>query len=480
MNTWQWEMFEDIVNPVHGLLSVTPGPLCAPIEELSIRRNEDRELVLSTTAQKGAERSAIDYPAGTVRRNEDTLEFTTSTGFTGVARGVTIQNWGRTLDATGEWGPTREDGWLHSLTLTSQRGGEGLYTIEWLENFPADSFTWPSGISDKILSTESRVVGRGSDAITLEKINKLKAGGGDNHCVSLKVSNIELYLSSATLGLEKKQLIKPGFIIYKGAPDQDIRNKIRNCISFALGSFLVYLGCTVLDGELEPVSITAVNADRLLDRVSKVGVLPPAPLERRYEREVDQQALSRIVNGMYAKYDDLHLEQLVWAYWHAVCAPAHIAAAHFGAAIEALQDAYMNACGSEYQTKLITDKEKWRELQTHLIEAIRAAALDSDAEFILLNKISGLNSVPRSKLSEQIFERLRIRLGEHEERAWRQRHLAAHGDVMDEDPIAIIRETKLLRLIFHRILLKVTSGSDTYRDYYSLKFPIRRLEEPVS
>jgi hypothetical protein len=51
---------------------------------------------------------------------------------------------------------------------------------------------------------------------------------------------------------------------------------------------------------------------------------------------------------------------------------------------------------------------------------------------------------------------------------------------MDEDPIAIIRETKLLKLIFHRILLKITNGSDTYRDYYSLKFPIRKLEDPVS
>jgi hypothetical protein len=480
MNAWQWEIFEDVVNPVRGLLSVTPGPLYAPIEELSIRRNEDRELVLSTTAEKGARSSAMDYPAGTVRRNDDTLQFTTATGFTGVARGVAPQRWVRTLDSTGEGGTTSEEGSLHSLTLTSQRGGDGLYTIEWIENFPADSFTWPSGISDRAAGTESRVIGRGADAITLEKADKFKAGGGDNHCVGLKVSNIELYVSSATLRLEIKQLIKPGFIFYKGTPDQDTRNKIRNCISFSLGSFLVYLGCTVLDTQLDPMSITAVNADRLLDRASKVGVLPPAPLERRYEREVDPQNLSRLVNGLYAKYETLNLGPLLWAYWHAVCAPTHIAAAHFGAAIEALQDAYVNACGEEYQTKLITEKEKWRQLQANLTEAVKAAGLASSIEAILLNKISGLNSVPRSKLSDQVFDRLGIRLGEQEARAWRQRHLAAHGDSMDEDPIAIIRETKLLKLIFHRILLKITNGSDTYRDYYSLKFPIRKLEDPVS
>jgi hypothetical protein len=422
----------------------------------------------------------VDYPAGTVRRNDDALEFTTATGFTGVARGVAAQKWVRTLDSTGGWGATKEEGSLHSLTLTSQHSGDGLYTIEWIENFPADSFTWPSGISDRAMSTESRVIGRGADAITLEKVDKLTAGGGDNHCVSLKVSNIELYLSSATLGLEKKQLINPGFILYKGTPDQDTRNKIRNCISFSLGSFLVYLGCTVLDTHLDPVAITAVNADRLLDRASKVGVLPPAPLERRYEREVDPQNLSRMVNGLYAKYEALHLETLMWAYWHAVCAPIHIAAAHFGAAIEALQDAYVSACGAEYQTKLILEKEKWQQLQADLVKSVRAAGLASEIEVIFLNKISGLNSVPRSKLSDQVFDRLGIQLGEQEARAWRQRHLAAHGDSMDEDPIAIIRETKLLKLIFHRILLKITNGSDTYRDYYSLKFPIRRLEDPVS
>jgi hypothetical protein len=43
----------------------------------------------------------------------------------------------------------------------------------------------------------------------------------------------------------------------------------------------------------------------------------------------------------------------------------------------------------------------------------------------------------------------------------------------------IIRDTKLLKVLFHRMLLKIVDGSDHYYDYASLDFPIRNLREPV-
>jgi hypothetical protein len=44
---------------------------------------------------------------------------------------------------------------------------------------------------------------------------------------------------------------------------------------------------------------------------------------------------------------------LSWAYWHAMCAPVHMAAGRFGAATEALQNAYMKAHSGKFSTSLI-------------------------------------------------------------------------------------------------------------------------------
>ena len=60
------------------------------------------------------------------------------------------------------------------------------------------------------------------------------------------------------------------------------------------------------------------------------------------------------------------------------------------------------------------------------------------------------------------------------------RNNAAHGNEIEyENYINLIRETKLLKLLFHRIVLTITSASDSYFDYYSLGHPIRPLEEPA-
>jgi hypothetical protein len=49
------------------------------------------------------------------------------------------------------------------------------------------------------------------------------------------------------------------------------------------------------------------------------------------------QKLQRMVEKLVSAYHTLDLANLAWAYWHARTAAVHIAPAHFGAAIEALQ-----------------------------------------------------------------------------------------------------------------------------------------------
>jgi hypothetical protein len=474
MTAWRWEFFEDLVN--EGACLVTnAGPLRTPIKSLSIKRNEERELVLTTTAAVDAHRSTNLYRAGVVRAADDIVEFASPSGFTAVARGVILHSWSGSHNLKEGSSTTTEESTVGSLAIAISHGGDARYTVEWIENLHTSGLIWPEGVTDKTKEITTTVVGRGPDVTTLTATSE--GLSGRNQCVRLKVGGVDFFLGASDSDLSER-LMRPGFILYEGQPDEAIREKIRNCLSFALGHYLIYLGCAVLDDACNAISVIAVNGDRLNDRAFRLPRQPPAPLAPG-ERKVDAIFLSRLVNGLYSAYDDLEFARLSWAYWHAVCASSHIAAAHFGAAIEALQASYVRSHPEQFKTKLVKDDKKWQKLQDQLMSVVASENLEDEIEGILSNKINGLNNMPQGKLSEQVFDHLGIPLGDAEKKAWKQRNLAAHGGPTDEDPVSVIKNTTLLRIVFHRLLLKMTNSSDMYRDYYSLDHPLRKLSEPV-
>lgn len=75
-----------------------------------------------------------------------------------------------------------------------------------------------------------------------------------------------------------------------------------------------------------------------------------------------------------------------------MCAPVHMAAGHFGAATEALQNAYMKAHPGKFATTLISDNTKWKRLKDALLKVIAEAGLEPAVSTILTNKVtSNLN-----------------------------------------------------------------------------------------
>lgn len=73
-----------------------------------------------------------------------------------------------------------------------------------------------------------------------------------------------------------------------------------------------------------------------------------------------------------------------------------------------------------------------------------------------------------------------ITLGLVETVAWKRRNQAAHGSEIDIDSvIPTIMETKLLKIILHRIVLKITGAGDRYYDDYTIGHAIREVTEPV-
>jgi hypothetical protein len=76
---------------------------------------------------------------------------------------------------------------------------------------------------------------------------------------------------------------------------------------------------------------------------------------------------------------------------------------------------------------------------------------------------------------------MKLRIGEGESAAWRRRNKAAHGKAIPTgSELDAIQDTKFLRGLFDRMLLKLVDASDGYIDYGTLNFPIRPLADPPS
>jgi hypothetical protein len=184
-----------------------------------------------------------------------------------------------------------------------------------------------------------------------------------------------------------------------------------------------------------------------------------------------------MVKAIYSNYDELDFGHLSWMYWHAVSAPLHVTAGQFGALIEALQRAYLKK--HKATAKLLEDAD-WDRLEADLTSTIKSFDMPPVAKEILLNKARNLNDAPQNVVAERLFGILNLNLGSNEKQAWSQRNSASHGlRIKNDDYIKLIRDIKLLKVRFHRMLLCLTKASDVYYDYYTVNHPIRNLGDPV-
>ena len=475
MSGWDWDSL-DIINYGH-LQIVKPGPLRAPIKTFSLRRNDKLELILETRTAEDATSSAPQQPSGMVRMNTDTVSLSNGYGFEALAGGVQPFRFATSQDYARDAHELKETSRISYIEAKLPTQQSGRYTIDWLENIHGSNFVWPHAIKTRRSTNDTRSLGHDSEGVTLTDSDAHESFS--RSCIRFVVAGIEMYLC-ASWQEPTEGRIRPGCLIYLGTPDEGVRTRIRNAISFSLGMYLVHLGHTVFSDSWEIVSFKSVSSYSIDRRVFDLVILPPAPLGPRFQHEIHPDALSRMVGAIYSHYDDLKFGDLNWAYWHALCATPHIAPVHFGAAIEALQRRYLEQHPEHFQTKLIPDRTAWNAFAEPIRQAISELNLSEADKEVLRTNVGGLNHVPRRIITEQLLAHLGITLGKDEAQAWRRRHDAAHGnDMKAGTELEVIRDTKLLRVLFHRILLRVTNACDTYYDYCTGDFPTRNLSEPV-
>jgi hypothetical protein len=479
---WHWECFERFIHS-ETFEVADAGPLLSPISSFKITRDRKHRLILESLVLGEPQTYGIPaHPDGTVRLTTERVEFSGNGGGKCTAEGVLPCGKNETHNADLEKETTQRSR-VHSLTATLKNEVEPAYTIDWIGNLQQGEYVWQGSTIEELLgAVHTLKLGRGAKAIELS----LPGSGSGFSFPNLNFAVLEMVIAGVRLFLCRqvqgapKQIDRPGYIFYVGAPTDEVRTKIRQVLAFCLGNYFVYFGSTMLSENSEIVSFSAISPPSI-GQVSEMLVLPPAVLWTGAFKIADQNVVARMANAIYAHYDELRFNHLSWVYWHARCAPVHMAAVHFGAAIEALQEAYMEANSAKFPRALIADKAKWKILREAFLAAIEGAELDPAVSRILTNKVqSNLNQTPPSVLSERILAAIGITLGKIETAAWMRRNDAAHGEEVDiENAVPTIKDTKLLRIILHRMILKITGASGHYYDDYTVGHPSRSVVVPV-
>jgi hypothetical protein len=474
MYSWEWEDFEDIIKSHQTVIS-DPGPLKNPIRSFVIERDPELGLVMQTRGPQDAKGGAPTPPPGTVRHNMDAVTFTSIMGLQLVAEGVQ-PNVERTKyhdDPT--IGELQQDSSVYRLKGSVYPYDRVTkYVIDWLANLDS-VFHWPDNIEDITETKKTRKLGSDSDGPEMSASST--SGGNGRRCVQLIVDGFTLFLCCSEKDIAK-HVDRPGYIVYLGNPSDEFRDKVRRCLSFALGMYLVYLGYSSFCENWELIHFEAVAAYSLGGKAFDLGPMPPSPLGSQWEWEINREVLSRAVNALYNNYEALNFGTVSWAYWHAVAATPHIAGAHYGAAIESLERAYLNTNGINVKRALL-DEQPWTALQKELDCCITQANLNAEVAKILGSKISKLNEAPQSVVTDNLLSSLGLSFGDRESRAASLvRNKSAHGKD-DEVDIEWIRNLHIVRIRFHRMLVAMTSASDHYYDYFTIGRPTRGLAECI-
>ena len=454
-----------------GLFEITdPGPLHQPIRSFSIRRDDNLRLVLEAEADPTATLSAIEQPPGTVRMTTDRALLRSVGGREGEFFGVVPYSLSRqAIGATEQ--PLKELAQVHIAKTNNPSAAPAAYVIDWLENLPRSPYTWPAA-SDVVTKTVTTRRISLADGITIT--SDTERSNTSRNSAKLTVDGVTFYICALD-SEDRPGAIKPGCIVYDGTPDDGFRKKVRTGLSFALGLYLVDLGTTHYGSEWQIVSTLARSAYSLRRHAFDIETLQLAPLGPRFQNELAAPQLTRAIQAFVTAFDALDLTNLHWAFWHACAATPQIAPAYFGAAIEGLQSAYTRANPRKVRDCWAA-REEWKALKVVLSGAINCAVIPEEAKAALKDKLSTFNSIDQRQRLKDIMAALNLELSEDEHAAWRRRNKASHGTPIPEgQEVAAIRDMKLLRGLFQRLLLRMTNAADQYIDYASPNHDYRHL-----
>lgn len=457
------------------------------LSDYDISRNDKLELVanfnyLGNAKEIFEHKKLRDkrHPIGTVRINDSKIVLKSPLLNNSIATFSGVQCINTNLSNSKVQGWTLEEKCsIESIKVENTITEDPYVLIELICNMNLSQYLWPNGTS--VEDIRSNLITYIGNEHTLILKDSSEFGGGSNKCCHIKVQNYNIYFGESEIDkLDKKH--QTGFILYEGAPPEEMRDKIRDAISFLTGNNLLYLGYKVLGSNMQSLRIEHKSPNTMGGLFRKHQ--QPIPLrlmgaDSKYYF-ADSGTINSIVNKFVENYDRYDLKHISWLYWHAAIAPAHLRAVCFGAVLEYIQKKYTEVNPVLFESKLL-DKETWKKISRPLLDVIKFAEDISESDKkVLNNKIGNLNITPQSILTKRFFSSLGLNLGDKEESAYSRRNDAAHGNrTPNDDYIGLIRESKILHILCNRVLIKILMLSDNYVDFYSINHPFREISDYI-
>ncbi|WP_125880242.1 hypothetical protein [Pseudomonas sp. o96-267] len=471
MEVWEWENFENIFNSSRFKV-INTGLLYGPVTEFTLRRDTKLKIWLSTESAGDSESPDSDFVPGTVRTNTDAIECEDISGCLARAVGVTPISHVSSNNYISGKSITKQESTVEYVEIIIPKVPVD-YRVDWVLNMDDGNIMWPD--RHELMFEGTTSFSWGDDFLGVRTEDSKRQFGRTCFCFS--IDGVEVVVGRS--GSKRDAPDKRGYLIYKGDISDDVRLKIMGCASYALGMHLVHVGSAGFSSAGYLAYAKSKSAYSLGGRVFELGRMPPTPLGFVYQGEINPEVATRVIRALYDNYDRLNLRMLFWQYWHAQCAPYHVAAVHFGAAIEFLQKKYMEVFGKQ-SLGVIMPKPNWRPIRDEILALLQSKDMQSQHLELISSQLAGLNRAPQKIVMERFLSSLGISLGDVELTAWQHRNDAAHGnDRTDSDPIELIRGNKVLRVMLDRMILKIVEAADHYVDYYSYNFPVRNLADPI-
>ncbi len=473
MSIWDWEFFESEITCDRYFVECI-GPLHGPIKTFELVRDKDLGLMLRTTSDGDSTSRFVPRRAGEVYIASEEVELKSPLGTVVTLSGVIPRGRKVTHSRIGESSVTIQESSAESIQWQRLGAAKPEYLIEWIDNL-ATPFHWPD--FSEVTESGKTVFELATCDSGVSITSPIGSHESSRSCAYLKVAGIELIIGESRA--KPAHIGAPGFILYKSVPDEETRRKIRDCLSFCLGDFLLYLGEATYDEKWHVVALNAKSGHALVRDAERLRGHQPAPLGGTYEREIEGRLLSEMATSLFLVYDKYELRSSFWCYWHAIAAPMHMAAVHFGSGIEGLQSRFLKQLDSTTNILLVQDEQTWAELRQRMSECIAGADIPEEIKAILTNKTVNLNSAPQKVIMERFLTALNLSVGKLELDVWGNRNRAAHGSTSTENPGQLIRENKVLKILMNRIMLALGGVQLSYYDYYNYGHPAVSLTQAI-
>jgi hypothetical protein len=348
------------------------------------------------------------------------------------------------------------------------------FTLDRIANLPSH-YHWPDGFKEEKSSKYKRTF-TGEPPITIE-VDSPGLTNLSSSCARLSLGGHTVLIGT----MESEEISKaknPGYIFYTGSPDRATREAIRNSLAFAFGVPLVHFGSCFYTDSGNLIAFEALTPMTMGDRAWSIPSQPFAPITSDHYN-LDISKLEILARAFFDNYDKHCLRNFLFRLWYAESSPYFMKPAYYGSMIETIQKRQIKNTALSISHTILPVND-YKKIKKTLTKFLQKQKVDANLTRLLQYKIDNGNDASQRVIADRFYTVLGLPLGRFENTAWNKRNDAAHGnEIISGGEIDLIRQTKILRVVLARIILKLISGSEYYIDYYTYDHPVRNLDEAI-